>query len=293
MSLRLDRVFLTVVLSLSLGGLAAAAPPTLEQQVATLRARADRAAAAGKLEDAITWVNEAQKRVRAARRAALTPKPGKRSPEHEQERQKLREWLLSQEKLVRSGKKSQHQVARELKTRQEALARKYGREAGGPAPGMAIARFDLLSATLEDALHGYYRQKGNAREAAAHRRAALVARLQAYQAQNKQEEAAAVAAKLLTAVPEDPESYSAAGTYYQERGQYQRALDTWSRGIRALESGTATPRPTSTRGRANARNQYLTHFYRQQAYCYSRLGRAADARAAIEKAAKLEGSRRG
>ncbi|MGV3720266.1 MAG: hypothetical protein ACO1SX_05085, partial [Actinomycetota bacterium] len=261
----------------------------------TLRARAEKGAAQKKWSVAIHQINEAQKRVRTARREALYQGGKKPSSEaYRRERAALRAWMVSQEKLARDGKKDRKLIARELKVRQTELNRKHGVQSSTQPNSAAVARLDLLAASLEDNLADYYFRKGNANEAAAHRRAALVTRLQVHQAQGKAELAKQAADKLLTATPNDPESYVAAGSYYQEKGQLKRAAQIWQQGISAVESGLAPVRPTgAARDRTRTKNQYLGHFYRQQAYCYSKLGRANDAKAAMRKAATFDAAPRG
>jgi len=296
MRLPFHRFLLTLTLAACVPAIGAqAARPTIEQQVEALRAKASQGAAKNNWKLAIHYLNEAQKEVRTARRAALyqgTRSPV--SPAYREERGKLRDWLVAQEKLARAGKKSRAQVAKELKARQDELNRKHGVPTAGKSNSGAAARYDLLSASLDDSLAVYYGKKGNAAEAAGHRRSALVTRLGVYRVQGKADLAAQTADKLLATAPNDPEAYSVAGAYFQEKGQIQRASQIWQKGIRALESGAAKVRPTGVaRDRTRTRNQYLGHFYRQQAFCYSKLGRATEATAAMRKAATFDGKPRG
>jgi hypothetical protein len=193
-------------------------------------------------------------------------------------------------KLVQAGKKDRQSVIREFQNRQEALLEKYPQKSkGGVNPGARTAKLDLLLASLNDAAAQYNSHRGKSRAAASQRQRALVGRLHALQAQGQAKQADQVAEKLLKEAPRDPDAISEAGQYFQGRKQFARAAKVWEGGIQSLESGQADLSGVGLRQeRSQVRKRYLSQFYRQVAFCYSQLGRRADAKAAMAKAAQAE-----
>lgn len=271
---------------------AAPAPkPAVEKEVATLRARAANQARAGKWELAIHTLSIARQRVLTARREALRAAgPAATSPELHQKMKALQAWYAGQLKLVQAGKKDRQSVIREFQSRQEALWKKYPQKSkGGANPAARTAKLDLLLASLNDTAAEYNAHRGKPRAAASQRQRALIGRLRALQAQGQAKQADLVAEKLLKETPRDPDAISESGQYFQGRKQFARAAKVWEGGIQALENGQADLSSVGLRqDRNQVRKRYLTQFYRQVAFCYSQLGRGADAKAAMAKAAQAE-----
>lgn len=269
----------------------AAAPRSVEAEVATLRARATNQAHAGKWDLAIHTLSLAREKVRDARRDALrksgtTPA----NPKLHQGMKGLQTWYVGQLKLVAAGKRDRQSVIREFKSRQETLLRKYPRKpAAGANPAANTAKLDLLLASINDTAAQYNAQRGKPKAAASQRQSALIGRLHALEAQGQTAQAGLVADKLLKEAPYDPDAVTEAGQFYQERKQFGRAAKIWEGGIHSLEGGQAKVRGVGVRhDRTQTRKRYLSQFYRQVAFCYSQLGRGADAKAAMAKAAQAE-----
>jgi hypothetical protein len=85
------------------------------------------------------------------------------------------------------------------------------------------------------------------------------------------------------------ESYEQAALYFQEQAQWGKGADALQQAIKALQSGrTAVPdRPGSKAARA-FRSGRLAQLYRQLAYCYTKLGRDADSKKAMQQAAQAD-----
>jgi hypothetical protein len=269
----------------------AAAPKSLEAEVATLRTRAANQAKAGKWELAIHTLSTARERVQHARRLALRKAgPAPSDPKRHQAMKELQTWYVGQMKRVASGKTDRQHVIREFQSRQEALLRKYPQKPVSPTtPAASTAKLDLLLAKLDDARAQYNAHRGKPRAAASQRQNALIGRLHALKAQGQTAPAALVAEKLLKEAPRDPDAVSEVAQFYQERKQFTRAAQVWEGGIRTLESGQADLRRVGPRqDRSQVGKRYLGEFYRQVAFCYSQLKRGADAKAAMEKATRAE-----
>lgn len=267
----------------------AAAPKPVEAEVTTLRARATKLAQAGKWDLAIHTLSLAREKIQDARRDALR-KSGTTStnPKLHQEMKGLQTWYVGQLKLVAAGKRDRQSVIREFKSRQETLLRKYPRK---PTvnPAASTAKLDLLLASINDTAAQYNSKRGKPRAAASQRQSALIGRLHALKAQGQTAQAGLVADKLLKEAPHDPDAVTEAGQFYQERKQFGRAAKIWEGGIQSLEGGQAKVRGVGVRhDRTQTRKRYLSQFYRQVAFCYSQLGRGADAKAAMAKAAQAE-----
>ena len=87
-------------------------------------------------------------------------------------------------------------------------------------------------------------------------------------------------AKLLAAIPEDPDAYQTIAELYQSHRKFKEASAAWEGGIKLLTTGTGfTP---------GQRTQSLGLFYRQLAFAYSQTGRQADANAAMKRAQSVE-----
>lgn len=276
------------------GGLAlpvcAAAPKSMEAEVATLRARAANQASAGKWELAIHTLSTARERVERARRLALRQAgPAPSDPKRHAAMKNLQAWYIGQMKHA-SSKTDRQRVIREFNSRQQTLLQKYPQKTTTPTvPPASTAKLDLLLATLDDAAATYNARRGKPRPAASQRQNALIGRLRALKAQGNFAPAKVVAEKLLKECAQDPEAVAEVGAFYQERNQFPRAAQVWEGGIRTLEAGKADLRRVGPRqDRAQVGKQYLGQFYRQVAFCYSQLGRKADAKAAMDKAAHTE-----
>lgn len=291
-SSRATAYLVAMVLSGALLGPVTAAPArSVEAEVATLRARAANQAHAGKWELAVHTLSQARERVLEARREALRKAgPAAPSPELHQKMKALQLWQVEQMKQVAAGKKNRQSVIREFESRQQALLKKYPRKSTGAAnPAASTAKLDLLLASLNDTAAEYNSHRGKPRAAASQRQRALIGRLKALKAQGQLAQADQVAEKLLKEAPRDPDAVSEVGQYFQERKQFARAAKVWEGGIRPLESGQADLGGLGMRqDRNQVRKRYLTQFYRQVAFCYSQLGRASDAKAAMAKAAQAE-----
>jgi tetratricopeptide (TPR) repeat protein len=263
----------------------------MEAEVATLQARAANQAKAGKWNLAIHTLSTARERVQRARRLALRKAgPAPSDPQRHQAMKNLQAWYIGQMKQVSSGKTDRQHVIREFNSRQQALLRKYPQKTVSPtAPAASTAKLDLLLASLDDTAAEYNARRGKPRPAASQRQTALIGRLRALKAQGKTGLAGDVAEKLLKESPRDPEAIEAVGTFYQESKKFARAAPVWEGGIRMLEGGQADLRPLGSRvDRTLVSKRYLAQFCRQVAFCYSQLGRGADAKSAIDKAVRTE-----
>ena len=172
------------------------------------------------------------------------------------------------------------------------LVRVEIRKAAGPVKKQeqaARARSTLLLASLPDLASPYQTQRGDSAQAASSRIRALRTRLQAYQMSGQTTRAMGAADKLLQLSSPDPIPYETVGRFFMEQNRYARAADAWQRGIRLLESGKAKL-PLSSAGaqRDARRNRLLTQFYRELAFCHTRLGKAAESQAAIRRALEVE-----
>ncbi len=274
----------------------AAAAQTVEQVAASYRSRADRLAAAGKLDLALARIGEAKERLHAERTASLRrlARPP-RHPAYEKELRWLRAWLAKQGRLVAQRKADPAATTRAYSAKKAALDRKYAAQnarldAAHRSRVAAIhGRYDLLIASMSDAGAGYQARKGDRDEAQILRREAAAARLETYRRLGKSKQAAEAARKLVAAAPADPDAHRLAGEFWQEQKQFGRASGFWQSGIRLLESGqvrTSGPeaRPPSSAERSAA----LAVFYRQLAFCYDRLGKSAEMRQAMEKAMQAD-----
>jgi len=269
----------------------AAPSKSWEAEVTTLRARAANQAKAGKWDLAVHTISKARERVEHARRLALRKAgPSPSDPKRHQAMKNLQAWYVGQMKRVSSGKTDRQSVIREFKSRQEALLRKYPQKPSSPTiPAASTAKLDLLLATLDNTAAEYNARRGKSRAAASQRQNALIGRLHALRAQGQTAPAAAIAEKLLKEAPRDPEAVAEVAQFYQERKQFPRAVQVWEGGIRTLERGQADLRSVGPRqDRVQVGKRHLGEFYRQVAFCYSQLGRRADAKTAMDKAARTE-----
>ena len=276
------------------GGLAlpvrAAAPRSMEAEVATLRTRAANQASAGKWDLAIHTIATARERVQRERRLALwRAGPAPSDPQRHQAMKNLQAWYIGQMKHA-TTKTERQRVIQEFNSRQQALLRKYPQKTTPPTvPAATTAKLDLLLASLDDTAAQYNTRRGKPRPAASQRQNALVGRLRALVAQGQIAPAKLVAEKLLKESPRDPDAVAEVATFYQERKQFPRAAQVWEGGIHTLEAGQADLRRVGPRqDRNQVGKRYLGQFYRQVAFCYSKLGRGADAKAAMDKAVRTE-----
>ena len=296
MRLLLTSICAAAILAAAPGAaVSAPAKPSLEQRVAADRKRAEKLAAAGKWDQALARLREAKQDVSQAaasrlRRTARRPA----DPKYRKEEKALRDWWAKQQQLVRAGKADPAKSVEAYRRRREALARKY--PAQDPSSESAVrkraaarARFDLLRASLDDALAAVYAKKGDRAASQKARREALRSRLQAYPRIGKKELAAGAAEKIIALSPDDPLAHEMAGEFFQEQGQFGKAAGIWEKAIRVIESGRA---PRLTLGGApeppSYRNRQLARLYRQLAFCCSRLGRNAETARALEKAKQAE-----
>lgn len=281
---------------------AAPAPPkaSVQSVVATRKQRAAKLAAAGKYALALEEVSKARERVRDAisTSGAAHPRP-KYSAAYVQDMQKLRKWYA--ERLKKSPKgRGDAALTREYSTRMAALRKKHG-PAQSPQASAAllkdqrrrIAQLMLMMGDLEELSATYHTRKKDTDQAQIYKIQAWTTRLDAQRIIGNAAGATKAADTLLRLNPPDPGVYNRIGRYYQGAGQYPKAANVWSRGIRLLESGNARLRtPTGSAMSAQNRNQLLGEFYRELAFCYAKTGRNSESAALIRKAAAAEASAR-
>lgn len=264
-----------------------------QREVAQRRAAAERLARARRWEEALVEVGAAQRAVEAARREASRTVPPPPPPGYRQESAALESELRRRRREAERGRGTMAEVALYHRQERERIIRKYRLRERTPAsrPAAERARWMLLAATLYDDASRYLAGRGEEADAARSRQSALRERLAAYALLGRHAEAAAAAEKLLALQPRSPAPYRAVGEYYEERGQFARAVTAWLGLARILEEAGGRHDGLGSGDAAAVRagaTRQLALCYRQLAYCYSRLGRTAEQQAAAKRAAELE-----
>ena len=275
-----------LALILALGG-GASAQTGIDPKLASLKSQAAKLAAGRNYSKAVDKLTEARAALRTDRRRAVGAVP--RSKVNPKYRAAVRQLAARMKTKWQKGPRtaaSRQAVTREFNAGKKALEKKYpplktGPTAGARAAGAAKvgARYTLVDAGLEELMAGYLDRGGQKTKARGLRETALIHKLEAYRALGKTAEAGQIAQRLLAAKPADPAAYRQVAEFHQERGRYSEAAATWRRGIAHVEAGSA-----DTASRA----QTLSYFYRQLAFAYSKAGKAAESRAALQRAQQLE-----
>jgi hypothetical protein len=278
-------------------GRAWAAP--LEQAVAARKKAAARLAAAGKWNLAVHEIEKAKVLVRDAARAAANPPKKAVDPHYRQELLALQHWLSSQNRLAGPAR---DRAARQYRAKLLALQERYGIRHAPPSANerqqqlAGPARFDLLSASLDDVQADYFARQGDRARAETSRKDAARTRLQAYRTLGRTPQAGQAADQLLKLPGADLVVYGSVGDFFVEQKQYARAAAVWKRGIQLLESGKSRSNPGGNRSRLATDDQKLFRsgklagLYRRLAFCYTRLGKTAEAKQALRQAANIEAS---
>ncbi len=281
---------------------AAAAPgkQSLESAVADRKARATRYAAAGKLDLALEQVARARERVRDAMTTAGTVRPKTvRNPAYVREVEALRKWYAEEGKKPGARGPGDPQRLAQYQARMAAIRKKYGVNGAKRVDTKAqdqrrqsVAKLMLTMADLDELSAAYYARKKSTDLSGIFRIQAWTARLEAHRTLGNASAAQRDAETLLKLNPPDPGVYNRVGRYFQGSGQFSRAAAVWQRGIGLLETGKARLRTaTGSALSPEYRNRMLVEFYREQAFCYTRLGKAAESRKLMQKAAALESAR--
>jgi hypothetical protein len=282
--------FTAVIWSCALLALAggASAQTGVDGKVAALKQKAAKAAAAGKWEAALIPIREArllvQKDLRRARYQLPHPKV---DPRYRKEAAALSRRVREKYRTGPKTPEAREQARKEIADGQRALAKKY--KVNDPAAVARLrkamtaldARYDLADAALQELEGHYLRKSGKEPQGRQLWEDAFTDRMAAYERLGKPKEAGHTAAKLLNAGPKLPGSYMAVAEYHQRRKQYPAAAHVWQKEIRQAEAGQLQVAPKQ-------QPRVLALAYRQLAFCYTRLGRSADARKAMEKAQGLE-----
>lgn len=266
----------------------AAALP-LEKSVAAHQAAARKLAAQSKWKAALNELGKAQREVRLASRA--TPPPAKLSAAYLKESEALRKQFGQQRLLACQGKADLAVALKKYSAGRKALNAKYGLHTPGKSASLGLrsakdrAHFLLLESTLSDQAAEYFARSGNRTQAQKAREDALRDRVVAYQSLAKHPQADAAAEKLLALNPNRPDLFRTVGEYYEDTKRYERAAPVWQRLVGLLEVGRPTGLGSGSvaelRGSAN---RQLALCYRRLAFCQSRLGKKAEAEAALRKA---------
>lgn len=284
------------------GTTAHAAPnkPALQSVVADRKAQAARYAAAGKLDLALDQVARARERVREAMATTGTARPKKvPNPAYVREVEELRKWYAEEGKKASGGPRDPKLLAR-YRTRMTAIRKKYGVSGASRLDSKAqtqrrqtVAKLMLTMADLDELSATYHARRKNTDLSEIFRIQAWTARLEAHRTLGNATAATQDAEKLLRLKSPDPGVYNRVGRYFQGAGEYSRAAAVWQRGIGLLETGKARLRTaTGSAMSPEYRNRMLVEFYREQAFCYSKLGKAAESRKLMRKAAGLEAAGR-
>lgn len=278
------------------GSVAAFAEPRtdgdLEKTIEAARARAFRLADRGRWEAAFAVLDGARESVRrAARRATAAPA----DPGREREARALRDWYLAQQQRVRRGQADPARVMAEYRARAASLERKATGAAMVARQRTLRLPYDLQLARLEEIEAQLHERRSTPEEALACRKRALLIRLRAYTGAGRRKDAGTAAERLLALAPADPDACEAAATFYQETGRFERASALWRRAIRALEGPAppgSGPAPAIPGGvDAAARRTRLSRCYRELAFCCQKLGRTAEMKSHLDRAARLDGPR--
>jgi tetratricopeptide (TPR) repeat protein len=282
--------------TLILAVMPAAAAPSLDQQVEGFRRQAARLGRAGKPAEALRVLTQARDAILQVerRQSGFTGPYAPGSPYRKALVALDREMLRRAQALrKRDPKASLAPLQKEMAARRDALSRKYVKGSGArftsdPAAATARAHRALLGALLDEDTARYDQQRGDSRSAAGFRAHAWITRLRVYQSLRRADAASAAAQKLAALNSTDPETYHVLGQFHQARGDYARAAVLWQQVIALIESGKAQAPPASSRASASGPRNRLPEFYRELGFCYSKLGKSAEARNAMEKAAQIE-----
>src|SRR5205807_10272504 len=131
--------------------------------------------------------------------------------------------------------------------RKLALDRKFGIDPNGGRTRAqklraGLTRYRLALADLDDLSAPYFVGAGKQEHAQAAREAALLGRLEAFEALGRVPEASQQADKLLALDSADAKVYSSAALFFQRQNQIPRAVQAWQRAISLVETGKAKVR---------------------------------------------------
>jgi tetratricopeptide (TPR) repeat protein len=273
-----------------------AAAPSLDQQVEGFRRQAAQHGRAGKPAEALRVLAQARSAIlQAERRQSGFTGPYAPGSPYQKALVALNREMLQRARTLRKRdpKASLAPLQKEMAARRDALSRKYVKGSGArfapdPAAATAHAHRALLGALLDEDTARYDQQRGDSRSAAAFRAHAWITRLRVYQSLQRADAASAAARKLAALGSTDPETYHVLGQFHQTKGDFTRAAGIWRQVISLIESGKAQGSPASSHSAGNTPRNRLPEFYRELGFCYSRLGKSAEARHAMERAAQIE-----
>jgi hypothetical protein len=263
----------------------------VDRRVAALKKTAAQAAAVRKWDAAYPPLREARSLLRRDRRRAQSaiPRP-KVDSRYRKEIAAVDKRLGEKFKAGPQTQQARQAIQEEFKAAQAALAKKY--RINDPAAvsrlqkrqSLVHARYDLAEAGLDELEGGYLERAGKKDVGRELREAAEARRLRAYDTLGKSAEADKAAARLLAMEPRNPGTFSAVAEHHQARGRFGAAAGVWQKLIRLAESGLLQVEQSQ-------KPALLAVAHRQLAFCYSKIGKLAEARAATQKAQALEQTR--
>lgn len=266
-----------------------------QRQLELHKKNAARLAAGKKWDQALAEIHEAKRILQAgARQERRADQQQPKNPGYDREMSSLRKWLREQQSLARQKKADMNRTLETFQEKRAVIGKKYGVK-----PEQALDRFRrmqaeqakyvLMGADLDDLAADYAERKGDRETGQESREDATLARLHAYKALGKVEDATTQAEKLLAANSANPIVYDAAGQYLQTAKQWAKAAGAWQQVIQLTESGKVKARKLGMGSPSLVQpGRQLATYYRQLAFCDSRLGKAAESKSAMEKARSLE-----